>query len=370
MFEGFEHLSFDSPSLTSKKNMLSYGYTINQERNMSRMKRAPTLRDVAKLADVSSATVSYVLSGRQKGESRISDETRERILKAVKELNYVPNHTARSLRRSRTDRICFLVQRLGVPSNDHLIRELQEAAEQHGFSVIVAVGDTPKREQEVLEQMRRGLADALVTPNFLHYEMLQPLIEHGIPVAVMNNYVKGPGIDTVKINEFEASYQAVRYLIDKGHREIAFIGHSRLKLHPYDRYEGYLQALKDAGIAHDSRLTIFDAWTRKDAYNSTSSLLQLRPAPSAIFAGADRVAINAILAIRDAGLKVPDDIAVIGSGNIEEGEVFRPHLTTIGPPKLSFKPLIDLLFTRLQSPNPAESREAEIRWELIIRESS
>lgn len=337
---------------------------------MSRPKRAPTLRDVAKLADVSSATVSYVLSGRQSGKSRISEETRERILQAVQQLNYVPNHTARSLRRNRTERICFLVQRLGVPSNDHLIRELQEAADQHGFSVIVAVGDTPKREKEVLEQMRRGLADALVTPNFLRFEMLQPLIDHGIAVVVMNNYVKGPGIDTVKINEFEASYQAVRYLIDKGHQRIAFIGHSRLALHPYDRYEGYLQALKDTGLALDPRFTIFDAWTRKDAYDSTIALLQLEQRPSAIFAGADRVAINAILAIRDAGLKVPDDIAVIGSGNIEEGEVFRPHLTTIGPPKLSFQPLIDLLFDRLKRPSSLESREGQITWELIIRESS
>lgn len=336
---------------------------------MSRPKRAPTLRDVAKLADVSSATVSYVLSGRQKGESRISDETRERILKAVEELNYVPNHTARSLRRNRTDRICFLVQRLGVPSNDHLLRELQEAADQYNLSVIVAVGDTTKRKQEVLQQMRRGLADALVTSSFVDTEALQPLIDHGIAVVAMNNYVKGPGIDTVSVNEFEASYQAVRYLIDKGHQRIGFIGHSRLELHSYDRYEGYLQALKDANIPIDPDLMIFEAWSRKEAYDSASLLLQLEQRPSALFTGADRIAINAILAIRDAGLRVPEDIAVIGSGNIEEGEFFRPNLTTIGPPVLSFKPLIDLLFNRLHNPDPHEGREAQLRWELIIRES-
>ena len=337
---------------------------------MSKTTRAPTLRDVAQLAGVSSATVSYVLSGRQNGDTRISDETRDRVLAAVAELRYVPNQTARSLRRNRTERVCLLLQRLGVPSNDVLVRDVQRAADRNGYTVIVAVGGSPERDQQVLDQLRRGLADGVVAPGHLAAEELLPLVESGLAVVSMSNHVAGAGIDIVGTTELASCYQAMTYLLEKGHRRIGFLGHFTQMELQSDRYESYLSALRDANIPINQQFIRNGAESREEAYVSTQQLLQLHERPTAILAGSDRAAVSTILAVRDAGLRVPDDIAVVGVGNIPEGEIIRPHLTTVGPSPLDFSPVADMLFSRLRGEAPAHGRTITLQWKLIVRESS
>src|SRR5688500_10743070 len=116
---------------------------------MKRQRKPVTSHDVARRAGVSQATVSYVLSGRRSGEPRIKDETRQRVLEAAAELKYVPNQTARSLRRRRTERVCLLLSRLGVPYYDRLVADVQQAADAHGYVVIVTVGGSAARETHV-----------------------------------------------------------------------------------------------------------------------------------------------------------------------------------------------------------------------------
>jgi DNA-binding LacI/PurR family transcriptional regulator len=337
---------------------------------MTKKSRGATAHDVAKRAGVSQATVSYVVSGRRNGHLRISEETQQRVLGAVAELNYVPNDAARSLRRRRTQRVCLVVQRLGVPFDDELARDIRRVADQHNYTLIVALGGEPVRERQVLDQLQRGLADgAVLITNTMLAADLVPLVDTGLALVVLNNMLVGSGFDAIRTNEAEACFEAVSYLIDCGHRRIAFLGHTLDRSPQNERLESYIRAFEERGIPIDQRLLYAGASTRQQAYQATRALIELADRPTALFATADIAAISAILAAQGAGLRVPDDLAVVGVGNIPESELISPALTTVGPTTLDFSAIADLLFSRLEAVAPLESRDLTMMWRLILRES-
>jgi DNA-binding LacI/PurR family transcriptional regulator len=338
-------------------------------------KRFPTMRDVAQQAGVSPATVSFVLSGRSDGASRISEETRQRVLEAVTNLGYIPNATARNLRRQTTERVCLVLPRLGVPYYDPLIQDLQSVAASHGYSVIVSVGGTDEQIEQILRQLRGGLADGLLLD--IDYQtgqkfvpFLEELVQTNFPVLVTGNLISGNGFDTLHTNASEATYQGVEYLIKGGHQHIAFIGHHIDNPDEYERYGSYRRALIDNDIPLESQYILAGASTRHEAFVSAQALLALPQPPTAIFCGADIAALSAISAIHAAGQQVPDDIAVMGVGNIPESEVSYPTLTTVGPVERNFRAIADLLFNRLIGVAPADDQQLIQKWELIVREST
>ncbi len=334
----------------------------------------PTVRDIAKVAGVSLATVSYVLNGRRNGKDRISDPTRQRIIDAGAALGYVPNQTARSLRRQRTERVCLVLGSLGVPYDDYLAHELHRVADANGYSVMIAVGGSDKREQHILDQLRQRFADGAIFTAAEHItgRDLAQLADKNLAIVVASNRINGAGFDIVRTTEQQACYQAVKYLLDKGHRRIAFLGHSGSQTSRLERMNSYRRALKNHKVAMDEKLIVIGENTREDAYHNTTALLQpgLTARPTAIFAASDLAAISAIWAIRDAGLHIPEDIAVIGVGNLPEGEITRPALTTVGPKTLDFSTYSQLLFSRLLGEAPADGRVIEQPWELIQRGSA
>jgi LacI family transcriptional regulator len=338
---------------------------------MPRKLKTTTAHDVARLAGVSQATVSYVLSGRRSGKLRVSDETRQRVMEAVSELNYVPNDAARSLRRRRSERICLVVQRLGVPFDDVLARDVQRMADSHSYSLVITLGGTLQRERHVLGQLRRGLADgAIIIPAEIGPDDLAPLVDAGLALVVLANWKSELAFDAWYWDDGAAAYQAVAYLIELGHRRIGFVGHS-LERGPHNpRFESYLRALADHGIVSDPRLSTAGAASRQSAYEAARALLAQPERPTAVFATADVAAMSAILAAQDIGLRVPHDLALIGTGNIPEGELIRPRLTTAGPREREFTPVAELLFSRLASALPLPGRMHLDPWELIRRESA
>jgi DNA-binding LacI/PurR family transcriptional regulator len=337
---------------------------------MSKKTRGTTANDVARHAGVSQATVSYVVSGRRSGHLRISEETRQRVLDAVKQLNYVPNGTARSLRRQRTERVCLIVQRLGVPFDDELARDIRRVADQRSYTLIITLGGEPQRERQVLDQLRRGLADgAVIITSTIEAVDLAPLADAGLALVVINNQITGAGFDTIRTNEAEACYEGVNHLLDRGHRRIGFIGHSIDRSPSNERFDSYLRALRDRGLPTCQPLIRAGASSRQEAHQAARTLLALDEPPTAIFATADIAAISAIQAAYAAGLRVPYDLAVVGVGNIPEGELSSPRLTTVGPTKPDFSIIGDMLFSRLEAPAPLESREFTMTWQLIQRDS-
>jgi DNA-binding LacI/PurR family transcriptional regulator len=342
---------------------------------VDRPQKTPTVTDVAQVAGVSATTVSYVLNGRAGGDSRISEATKQRVLDAVDKLGYVQNNTARHLRRRTTERVCLALPGLGRPYHDILARQLYEAAEAQGFSVCISVGGGTAGDLQIIKDVRSGMADGLLIDYSDSYDpevalALEELAQSNFAVVVMGNEMCGRGFDIINTTEEEASYRAVRYLLDRGHKRVTFMAHSIDQPISSVRYRSYIRALEEAAIDIDESLVIEGAASREAAYRNTQSLLSGDAAPTAVFSASDIGALSAMAAAQGLGLHVPDDFAIIGCGNSFESRISTPRLTTAGPTELDFSTPIHFLFERLQNGNPIEQRRHTQHWELLIRDSS
>ncbi|NUR83334.1 MAG: LacI family DNA-binding transcriptional regulator [Nonomuraea sp.] len=330
----------------------------------------PTARHVAELAGVSVATVSYVLSGRDRP---VAAETRRRVLEAAEQLGYTPNQAARSLRRKNTMRVCLLQGAVGgVPTDDRMARDLHEMADSHGYSVITLAVYSNARAEAALDLLRGGIADGVLAHQVgehLTRDKLATLVAARLPLVVVGNEPAPEGCDTVSSPETDSCEQAASYLAEQGRRRIAFMA-QRPELYreePTGRLLGYTRALARHGL---ERIVVSGADDRISAYHAATELLSGAEPPDAIFAASDRAAISTIWAARDLGLRVPDDVAVIGVGNIDEGLITRPQLSTVGPLRHDYTEVVRLLFDRLTSQQPLPDREIVRPWTFVHRGSA
>lgn len=331
----------------------------------------PTARQVAELANVSVATVSYVLSGRDRP---VAAETRQRVLDAARQLGYTPNQAARSLRRRRTQRVCLVLSTFGgVPTDERLATDLHEMADARGYSVVTLAVYSEARAKAAIEMLRGGIADGAlinVVGDHLAHDLLAGLAATGLPMVVLSNESGLEGCDVVRTPESEASAEAVEHLLATGRRRIAFMGqrHELYRDRPAGRLLGYLTALDRHGVT--DRVVTGGADDRVAAYQTATELLGSPDRPDAIFAAADRAAISAIAAARDLGLSVPGDVAIVGVGNIDEGLITNPQLSTVGPLRHDYTDVVRLLFDRLQADEPPPAREIVRSWTFVRRGSS
>ncbi|MFG1945971.1 LacI family DNA-binding transcriptional regulator [Nonomuraea sp. NPDC048826] len=331
----------------------------------------PTAKQVAELAGVSTATVSYVLSGRDR---RVGAETRKRVLDAAARLGYTPDQAARSLRRRRTQRVCLVQGSFGgVPTDERLARDLHEMADGHGYAVVTLAVYSEARAVAAVGVLRGGIADAVLVNNVgdhLTEELLDQIVSTGMPTVVIGNGPAPDACDVVRAPETEVSAEAVEHLIARGRRRVAFLA-LRYELYrdrPIGRLLGYHTALDRHGIAQ--RTVVSGADDRVSAYQAVTGLLRSPEPPDAVFAASDRAAISTIWAVRDAGLRVPEDVAVVGVGNIDEGLITNPQLSTVGPIRHDYTDVVRLLFDRLQAEEPPPGREIVRPWAFVRRGSS
>ncbi|NUP79156.1 MAG: LacI family DNA-binding transcriptional regulator [Nonomuraea sp.] len=331
----------------------------------------PTARQVAELADVSVATVSYVLSGRDRP---VAAGTRKRVLDAARQLGYTPDQAARSLRRRRTQRVCLVRSSLGgVPADERLARDLHEMADAHGYSVVTLAVFSRARARAAANVLRGGIADAAlvnVTGDHLTHDLLAELAAAGLPMVVMRDESVPGGCDVVRTPETEACAEAVGHLLSQGRRRVAFLAqrHELYRDQPVGRLLGYTMALDRHGVT--DRIILSGADDRVSAYRTAAELLAGPDRPDAIFAASDRAAISVIRAARDAGLSVPGDLAVVGVGNVDEGLISNPQLSTVGPLRHDYTDVVRLLFDRLQAEEPLPAREIVRPWTFLRRGSS
>lgn len=338
------------------------------------MKNKPTQTDVAKLAGVSRATVSYVINNRQ-AENAIPDETTARVWSAIQTLGYVPNQQAQHLKRQATKRICVILPRLGIPANDLMIQAQRKCLAEEGYSIIVAVGDTKKRVLELITQVKGGLADGVYLDlGYGSIRDIDVILEQleGINVPMIVNAPIDPttDYDVDWITDQAGTYEAIQHLIHKGHQRIAFIGHNVVDIESYGRYQGYVKALSDHGISVQPEYINVGLEQRGQAYHAVHALLDLNTPPTAIFCTSDINALTATSAIQHYGLSTPDDVAVIGFGNISEGQYAYPRLTTVGPLEHNFAEAASLLLHRLTDEDQLPPQKIVQQWQLIIRDST
>ncbi|MEJ3747185.1 LacI family DNA-binding transcriptional regulator [Actinomycetes bacterium KLBMP 9797] len=323
---------------------------------------------------MSTATVSYILSGRRDRKNPVTDETRARVLASVRALGYQRNHAARSLRRQRTDFVAVVYRPPSSPWSERLVDQLHEAARQRGYSVILLPVGPDDRTGNVLRVLREQYVDgALVLPSHaVPTSELAALARHGLALVVYDDHVRPAGFDVVRRDQAVACRAAVAHLVDTGHRRIAYLGHGRPGEPPDDdlRFGAYRSMLADRGLSYDDSLVRAAADSRSAAYQAATDLLGRRDRPDAIFSASDRGALAAIWATVQQGLRVPEDVAVVGVGNTDEGAVVSPALTSVGTPSFDFTNVVDRLFERIHEPAKALGTVLRQPWELIVREST
>jgi len=338
------------------------------------MKNKPTQQDVAQLAGVSRATVSYVLNKRE-AENAIPQETTERVWAAIHELGYVPNQQAQHLKRQSTNRICVILPRLGIPANDLMIQAQRKYLAEQDYSIIIAVGDTHDRVLKLITQVRAGLADAVyLSIGYGSITELETILEQlkgiSVPIIVDANIEPTSDYDVSWITDENGAYEAIQYLLEQGHHRIAFIGHNIAQLEAYGRYKGYARAFANHNITIPSNYVRSGFDQRQQASEAVNTLLDMDIPPTAIFCTSDINALTAIATIQHRGLSVPNDVAVVGFGNISEGQFSYPRLTTVGPLEHTFDETASLMLHRLTASKQMPPKKVIQKWQLIIRESA
>jgi LacI family transcriptional regulator len=285
-----------------------------------------TIRDVAREAGVSVATVSRVLND----SGPVGDETRQRILGVASRLRYTPDGAARSLITRRTNTLGVLLPDLHGEFFSEVIRGIDSTAQRSGYHVLVSRSHRDKDEIEAAFRAMRGRVDGhIVMSPEIDAQAIVANLPASCPVVLLNCVIEGTEFDSLNIDNFGGAYAMTRHLIGLGHERIAFIaGHER-NHDAAERLRGYREALRDARL-EDRR-----EWERAGDFNEASGfragaeIAALSSRPTAIFAANDSMAIGALSALREAGLGVPEDVAVVGFDDIPIARYMSPPLSSV-----------------------------------------
>ena len=326
-----------------------------------------TRNDVAKLAGVSPSTVSYVLND---GPRQVSAELRERVLEAVEELDYSPSDVARSLRSSKTKTLGLMVTDPHDSFYGDIIRAVERVCFEQGYAVILChTSNHLEREMRYAQVLRNRQVDGVIAHSIApDLEPLMLLERAGIPTIVLER--SSDDLICLNSDDIQGGYLATRHLLDLGHTRMGTITREDMST-SQGRIDGHKQALAEAGIAFDSQLVEYDTWGFEAGANSAERLLNLPDPPTAILTHDDNVAVGAMKAIHDYGLRIPDDISVVGYDDVEVAAFVVPPLTTIAVPKYEMgKRAAELMLNLLSGEEAPEPKTIVLSVELIVRESS
>ncbi|WP_062061816.1 LacI family DNA-binding transcriptional regulator [Cellvibrio sp. OA-2007] len=323
------------------------------------------IRDVARLAGVSVATVSRALSNPEK----VSDESLEKVHNAIAQVGYRPNMLARNFRSARAYAVVVLVPDIANPFYSLFIRALEDRAQQKGYAVLL--GDTrgtPEREMDYIRRVETRLADGIVQlrPSS---EKSQNNIPPDIPCvnACGCEYTTGPAI---RIDNRAAAKTMVNYLLSLGHKRIGVISGLKDNPHAIDRLEGYKEALAEAGIPFEKDLIAEGDFTMWSGLNAAFQFCNMKVRPTAIFSMNDEMAIGAMQTLKNQGIRIPEDMSVTGFDDIAYSKYSDPSLTTISQPAEEMgKMAMDMLLKVIEG-EPLSQRECVLPTEFIIRKST
>ncbi|MCB9438498.1 MAG: LacI family DNA-binding transcriptional regulator [Anaerolineales bacterium] len=287
-----------------------------------------TIFDVAKQAGVSIGTVSRVINNRD----RVSPETRERVLKAIQELDYHANALAQGLANQQTNTLGLVIPQVNDPFFFQIVRGVEDAASTVDYSLLIACQSRPASEHRYLDLFRRKFVDAMVLVAIdVYSHELEQIIERGVPI-VMAQQDLGKNIPTFLVDNYRGARQLAEHLMEHSYQRIAFISGTHYTPDSRERLRGLRDVLSEHGLELPARYVVEGDYLRGSGHRAMQQLLELPDRPEAVFAANDQMAIDAIMAIQEAGLKVPDDIAVVGFDDIPMASYLSPPLTTVHQP--------------------------------------
>jgi LacI family transcriptional regulator len=336
--------------------------------------KIPTMHDVAKLAGVSQPTVSRVLNGNST-QVPISDDTRQKVQWAVEKLGYRPNAVARSLRTQRTQTVALMIADISNSFYHPIARAVQDVARQYDYEVLISnsdhIYDYERHFCEIV--LRRGVDGAILVPTHLTADELDNYASQThIPFVVLGHHINHPNIDVVYMDDELATYETTLWLIREcGHAQVGYIGVPPFYPPGPRRLSGFTRAMMDTGLAVNPHFVLDGDFTLEGGKRVAQQLIQQGTLPSALMVANDLMAIGIILALQDAGYRVPEDVAIVGFDDIPEATIVRPTLTTIAqnPGEIGER-LANALFERIEDSAITERRVFSTSYALIQRDST
>lgn len=328
---------------------------------------AATIRDVARAAGVSVATVSRVLNR----SGPVRDETRDRINAAALTLRFSPNGAARSLSMRQSHTIGVLLPDLYGEFFSEIIRGIDQTVQANGFHALISSSHNEPAEVEAALRAMRGRVDGLILmASGLDGTTLARILPDRTPVVLLNSSYDGPGYDTLDIDNFGGACAMTEYLLQLGHTEIQMIRGPQGHRDASERAAGFIATLDRFGLSVREDRVVAGEFTEASGFRAAQQILASPRRPSAIFAANDSMAVGALSATRAAGLRVPEDIAIVGFDDISIAHYVNPPLTTVRVSISAFGArAAEQLFRSINAKNKDDRKHEILPTELVIRRS-
>ncbi len=327
-----------------------------------------TIKDIAKKAGVAPSVVSRALNNKY----GVKNSTKELILSLAQEMNYYPNTAARSLVTRKTETIGIVMADISEPFYSQIIKGMEYIANQTGYTLLFSNSYESIEHNRVLNKMinaERVDGLVIVGSNIHERNFSLTLFEQEIPFVLVERNFTDPRVNCIWVDNIEGAYLAAKYLIEKGHRKIAHIAGNLYYQVTLDRIEGYKKALREGKINYSEELVVSGNYVCESGYEITKDILKHHPQCTAIFVASDTMAYGALQAIAEAGLAVPDDIAVIGFDDLEFSGLTNPPLTTIHQPRYEMgQKSLELLVSLLRD-KKENGVKICLNPELVVRRS-
>lgn len=330
-----------------------------------------TIYHIAEKVGVSPSTVSRALSGR----GYCSSKTKNRVLAAAKELNYAPDNSARMLKMRQTKKIIFAVPDICNPFYFDMINGINQVIERYGYLMILIYTKHSLREElHAIRNLKEKVADGMIMVSFdFREENIKAINTLQEPVVLTNQYISPDGrdrFDYVYVDTYAGIKQAAEHLITQGMRRIAYMGGSLGEQTGYQRFCGFRDAMEEAGLPLVDDFVAESDYTENGGYLKAKSWLNRSDRPEAVVAANDLMAIGVMKACEEAGLSIPEDVAIIGMDNLDLASRVHPKLTSVSLKQEEIgRKAAELLMDRLQG-NPRPRREVKLQPELVVRSSS
>lgn len=346
---------------------------MNKQYSDRQVNMGVTINDVARAAKVATSTVSRVIANNPK----ISAETRERVQKLIKEMNYHPNMIASSLANRSTKIIGLVVQgttekAFGHPFMPEIIRGITSMAHQYGYKILISSADDLEEEKELISNLSRdGIVEGIIlTASRIQDPSIAELDKQKFPFVLIGRPSDSELINWVDNDNFSVSYELTKHFINQGHRKIAFLGVSSEVIVTLDRYEGYKKALEDSGIEVNPGLVVKGKFLDNSGYDMMKRLMDIKADLTGVIACDDFIALGAIKLLMEHGISIPEDIAIAGFNNTLLAEHSIPALTSV---EINAGVLgscaFELLYNHIQNQN-MDVKHTIVPAEIIQRSSS
>ena len=329
---------------------------------------ATSIKDVAREAGVSIATVSRVLND----IDVVNEDTKKKVLEAISKLGYRPNIVARSLKTQRTKTVGILVPDISSGFYPEIVRGAEDVANIYDYNVILCNSDFDgEKEKEYLRVLKEKMVDGVIyMSSSLQEETLDIINELNLRTVLVETKDKEESLPSVTIDNIKASKEATNYLLNKGLSKIAFAGAKKDNMNAWgDRYIGYEEALKEKGLEVDESLVYYGGLKVKSGYEAVEYFENSNKPYDAVICASDEIAMGVINALREKGKKVPENVSVIGFNDNIMSSVFYPKITTIQQPSYDMGSVAMRMLIKMLNKRELDESQFVLDYTLIERES-